>query len=118
MRERIALMVALAAISWPADASAFQQIELAGPAVFLKNVRFAVTVSAPSALQPSRVVLRFADGTQLTDTTIAPLGSVVVGGVVVERSAQMPIEAVVDGEVVATLATPVCLSKPWWTARS
>lgn len=100
MRYTIALMAALLASVGLAHASSAQQIELDGPDVFLKGVRFPVTVSAPRALEPVHVVVRLGDGTIVADTTIDPLGSVTLGNVVVENAGQLPIRAEAGGEVV------------------
>ncbi|MCH8145314.1 MAG: Na+/H+ antiporter NhaC family protein, partial [Gemmatimonadetes bacterium] len=100
MRYTIALMAALLASVGLAHASSAQQIELDGPDVFLKGVRFPVTVSAPRALEPVHVVVRLGDGTIVADTTIDPLGSITLGDVVVENASQLPIRAEAGGEVV------------------
>jgi Na+/H+ antiporter NhaC len=100
MRWTIALTVVLLAFLGLARASHAQQIELDGPDVFLKGVRFSVTLSAPAALEPVPVVLRLGDGTVVADTTIAPLDSVIVGGVVVGDASQAPVRAEAGGEVV------------------
>ena len=106
MRYTIALMAALLASVGLARASSAQQIEFDGPDVFLKGVRFPVTVSAPRALEPVHVVVRLGDGTIVADTTIDPLGSITVGKVVVENASQLPIRAEAGGEVV-TLDRPI-----------
>ena len=100
MRYAIALMAALLASVGSARASSAQQIEFDGPDVFLKGVRFPVTVSAPRALEPVHVVVRLGDGTIVADTTIDPLGSITLGNVVVENAGQVPLRAEAGGEVV------------------
>ena len=100
MRHTIALMAALLASVGVARASSARQIEFDGPDVFLKGVRFPVTVSAPRALEPVHVVVRLGDGTVVADTTIDPLGSITVGNVVVENASQLPLRAEAGGEVV------------------
>ena len=106
MRRTIALTAALVASAGLARASSAQEIELDGPAVFLKGVRFTVTVSAPSALQPVPFVLRLGDGTVVADTTIDPLGAVTLIDIVVENATQAPLQAEVGNDVV-TMARPV-----------
>ncbi len=100
MRYTIALMAALFASVGLARAASARQIEIDGPDVFLKGVQFPVTVSAPRALEPVRVVLRLGDGTVVADTTIDPLGSITLGNVVVENASQVPLRAEAGGEVV------------------
>ena len=100
MRYKIALMAALLASVGLARASSARQIEIDGPDVFLKGVRFPVTVSAPRALESVHVVVRLGDGTVVADTTIDPLGSITVGNVVVENAGQVPLRAEAGGEVV------------------
>ncbi|MCH7715241.1 MAG: Na+/H+ antiporter NhaC family protein [Gemmatimonadetes bacterium] len=99
MRRLIVLMVVAAASAGAVGQARSQQIELDGPAVFLRGVGFSITMTAPTATAPVRVTARFADGRLLADTVIAPGSSVVLGDVVVERGSAAPLSFTAGGEV-------------------
>ena len=99
MRRLIVLMVVAAGSAGAAGQAHSQQIELEGPAVFLRGVGFSITMTAPAATAPVRVTARFADGRLLVDTVIDPGSSVVLGDVVVERGSAAPLSFTAGGEI-------------------
>ena len=110
MRRLIVLMVVAAASAGAVGQARSQQIELDGPAVFLRGVGFSITMTAPTATAPVRVTARFADGRLLADTVIAPGSSVGLGDVVVERGSAAPLRFTAAGEV-SLMARPAL---PGW----
>ena len=112
MRRLAALTVVFCAFSALGAEVCAQDIEIEGPEVFLRDIPFVLTLSAPSSLEPVQVVVRLADGTVVRDTTIAPLGSVVITPVVVSNAAQAPLTVETAGGTI-TFDRP---SYPGWVS--
>ena len=96
-RLMVLMVVVFASVVLGREARA-QEIELEGPAVFLRGVSFSVTITAPGAFEAVPVTVQFADGRLAADTVIEPGGAVVLADLVVETSTAAPLIFRVGGQ--------------------
>ena len=112
MRNLPGLTVILLALSAGLSSASAQELEITAPDVFLKNVGFTVRVDASGSLDSVPVTLRTADGLELGQASLAPLGSVTFADLFLESSDQLPLEVVTPSGVI-TVSRPLL---PGWVS--